>query len=83
MQERCACKADNGCCEVLAAAKKRRNERMIASLLIDSPLSKSARAEVDQKYMATSDHPLLPYTPSSSQELFSIQQASKLVWDIC
>ncbi|MFF6511774.1 hypothetical protein ACET47_11660 [Pseudomonas aeruginosa] len=36
---------------------KHRNERVIGSFLIDSPLSNSPGAEVGQKDMATSDHP--------------------------
>ena len=37
--------------------QKRRTERVTWSILIDGPLSKAARAEVDRKYRATSDLP--------------------------
>lgn len=39
--------------------QKRRTERVTWSILIDGPLSKAARAEVDRKYRVTSDLPLL------------------------
>jgi len=48
--------AENGCCEVLAAAKNG-ELRVTWSILIDGPLSKAARAEVDRKYRVTSDLP--------------------------
>ncbi|MBN0887625.1 hypothetical protein JTM01_32680, partial [Pseudomonas aeruginosa] len=37
--------------------QKRRTERVTWSILIDGPLSKAARAEVDRKYRVTSDLP--------------------------